>query len=350
MRVMSDGERRVVIHAKGSYDRLRVEPFVPASPGPGEARVSVEAIGVNYADCLVRMGVYSSAKAYVGWPITPGFEYAGTIAEVGADVDTLAVGDTVFGVMRFGAYASSVTVPARHLFPRPATLTVEAAATLPAVGLTAWYALERLADCRPGDAVLVHSAAGGVGGVLVQLACAARCRVLAVVGAPHKVEVASGHGADEVVCQAERDPFDVARQFAPDGFAAIFDANGPSTLKRSYGALAPRGRLVVYGFHSMLPRRGGRARWWRMIGDYLRIPRFDPMDLTMRNRSVMGFNLSYLFGDDDLLREGVDALLDSIDRGALRPPPIRSFALDHVADAHRELESGQTVGKLVLTP
>ena len=103
--------RKVVIHKAGSYNRLIIEEHPTPEPGAGEVRIKVQAIGVNYADCVVRMGLYSSAKEYVGWPITPGFEFSGTVQAIGTNVDTHAVGDRVFGVTRFGGYATHIAVP-----------------------------------------------------------------------------------------------------------------------------------------------------------------------------------------------------------------------------------------------
>ncbi|TQF11839.1 zinc-binding dehydrogenase, partial [Myxococcus llanfairpwllgwyngyllgogerychwyrndrobwllllantysiliogogogochensis] len=154
--------RKVVIPKAGGYGQLRLENLNQLSPGPGEVVVATEAIGVNYADCVIRMGLYASAKEYVGWPITPGFEFAGTVQSVGAGVEDLAPGARVFGVTRFGGYATHVAVPRHQVFALPSKLTMEQAAGFPAVFLTAYYALFELAHPRPGTNVLVHSAAGGV--------------------------------------------------------------------------------------------------------------------------------------------------------------------------------------------
>src|SRR5688500_14764019 len=191
---------RIRIRRPGGYDRLELErDFDPGQPGTGEVLVHVRAAGINFADSAVRMGLYSSAKEYVGWPITPGFEFAGTIARVGAGVTTVAAGDPVFGVVRFGAWSSHVITRAELVRPLPAGLTPEQAAGLPTVFLTAYYPLFVLTNLRAGETVLVHSAAGGVGGALIQLTKIAGCRVIGVVGAAHKVSFARDLGADVVI-------------------------------------------------------------------------------------------------------------------------------------------------------
>ncbi len=200
--------RKIVVHRPGGHDRLEIEEHPTPQPGPGEVLIEVEAIGVNYADCMVRMGLYKSAKDHVGWPVCPGFEVTGRVAEAGDDVDRPAVGDRVFAVTRFGAYTSHLAVPRHQVFDLPPQLEPEQAAGFPSVFLTANSALFHLATPRAGRPpgggrarrlMLVHSAAGGVGGALVQLGKVAGCRVIGVVGGRHKVDVARRLGADEVI-------------------------------------------------------------------------------------------------------------------------------------------------------
>ncbi|MFQ5844998.1 MAG: zinc-binding dehydrogenase [Planctomycetota bacterium] len=243
--------RKVVIRRPGGDARLRVEEAPDPSPEADEVVAAVEAAGVNYADCTVRMGLYRSAKAYAGWPITPGFDVTGTVAGLGPRAGGPAAGTGVLAVTRFGGYASRVAVPRHQVFP------------------------------------------------------------------------------------------------LPDGLDAVLDASGVATLRQSYRHLAPTGRLVVYGFHSMMPRRGGRPNPRRLPFHYLRTPRFDPFRMTEQNRSVMAFNLSYLFDRRELLAEAMRRRLGWLERGRIRPPPVRRYPLERVADAHRDLESGATVGKLV---
>jgi NADPH:quinone reductase-like Zn-dependent oxidoreductase len=296
------------------------------------------------------MGLYASAKQYVGWPITPGFEFAGSVSAVGEGVTDLALGAPVLGVTRFGGYATHVKVPRHQVFPRPPALGVAEAAGFPTIFLTAHFALFELAHPRPGATLLIHSAAGGVGGALVQLGKRAGCRVVGVVGGSHKVEVARALGADVVIDKSREDLWARARAEAPRGYDVVLDANGVSTLRQSYRHLASPGKLVVYGFHSMLPQRRGRPSWPRLAWDWLRTPRFDPLRLTGDNASVLAFNLSYLFDRQDILTESMGQLLGWLSEGTLKAPPIRRIPFDQVAEAHRALEGAQTVGKLVLEP
>jgi len=341
--------KKVVVHAPGGHDRLRVEEHEVPRPGPGQILIDVEAAGVNFADCVVRIGLYRSAREFVGWPITPGFEVAGTVAGLGPDVTDIEVGTTVFAVTRFGGYASRVTVPRQQVFEVPTGFDPIRMAGFPTVFLTAYYALFELAHPRPGSRVLVHSAGGGVGGALVQLGKVAACEVIGAVGGSHKVKVARDHGADHVIDTSRQDLWSSAEKIAPRGFDVIFDANGAASLRRSYAHLEAPGRLVVYGFHTMFPRGRGRPSWPKLAFEYLRTPRFHPLRMTTENRSVLAFNLSYLFDEAELLTEAMSRLLTWLEEERIRPLATATYPIEAVAEAHRALETGTTVGKLVLT-
>lgn len=342
--------KRIVIRRPGGFGRLELESCDDPAPGPGEVCVQTQAVGVNFADCVIRMGLYSSALRYVGWPITPGFEFAGTVTQLGEGVSDLKVGDPVFGVTRFGGYASAVCVPRHQLFTLPAGLSMQQAATLPTVSLTAWYALHECARLRPGARVLIHSAAGGVGSAAVQLAKAMGCFVVGVVGASHKVDVVRELGADVVIDKSSQNLWRAAEACGGDGYQAILEANGTETLRQSYAHLRPTGRLILYGFQTMLTRGSGRRNWLRLAWNYLRLPRFNPLLMTDANKGVVAFNLSYLFHESTMLHEAMGPLLEAIQNGTLRSPPITTFPLSDAAAAHAALQSGQTVGKIALIP
>ena len=197
---------KIVIPEPGGYEKLHYRELSPdectqgADVGRNEMNeedlvvVRTSACGVNYADVCIRWGLYESAKKFVGWPITPGFEFSGEIVSKGDNVKEFDVGQEVFGVSLFGAYSSRLKVPKHQVFALPRNLSPHEAAGFPAVGLTAWYAMFELARPRAGDWLLVHSAAGGVGSMLVQMGKIAGCQVVGVVGATHKVELAKTLG------------------------------------------------------------------------------------------------------------------------------------------------------------
>ena len=197
--------------------------------------------------------------------------------------------------------------------------------------------------------ILVHSAAGGVGGALLQLARIAGTIPVGVVGSSHKVDAAKALGAEHVIDKSTEDLWRRARELCPDGYDVVLDANGVETLKESYEHTGSSGRLVVYGFHTMMPKSGGRPNYLKLGYDFLRTPRFSPLDLCNDNKSVMAFNLSYLFARRDLLEDGMTRTLGWVNEGKAKLPTVTRYALDKVGEAHQALESGKTVGKLVIT-
>ena len=341
--------KKIVIHRPGGYAALVLEEHSDPTPADDQLLIEVEACGVNYADGIIRMGLYASARELHGYPITPGFEVAGRISAIGERVGGFAVGDRVVALTLFGGYCGRIAVSADQAFRIPDALTTIQAATLPTVFLTAWFIVHRQLHPRPGECWLVHSAAGGVGSALTQLGRLAGCEVTAVVGSGHKAQHCLAMGAREVIDKSRQPLWRTAEALAPAGFDAIFDANGVATLGQSYAHLAPAGRLSIYGFHSMLPRNG-RLNWISLAWDWLRTPRFNPLDMTQSNRSVLAANLSFLQSRSAELRQGMIWLLDRFADGGLQPLPVETLPLADAAAAQRRIESGQTVGKLALIP
>jgi synaptic vesicle membrane protein VAT-1 len=260
------------------------------------------------------------------------------------------VGERVFGLTRFGGYASQVCVPRVQLFRVPAQLSHAQAATFPTVFLTAYYALREAVRTRPGGQVLVHSAAGGVGLAALQIARADGLLPIAIVGGSHKRDTALSYGAAHVIDKSTQSLWSELSRIAPQGVELVLESNGAETLKRSYGCLRPTGRLVVYGFTGMLSRGSARPNWLKLAWDYLRLPSFHPLQMVDANKGVIAFNLSYLFDQAGLLSEAMARMLAEVESGVLRALPVTEFALADAPAAHRALQSGTTVGKLALIP
>ncbi|MBI4422537.1 MAG: zinc-binding dehydrogenase [Elusimicrobia bacterium] len=338
--------KRILIRRPGGHEALHLVEEPDPQPAAGQVRVRVRAAGVNYADAIVRMGYYEAAKGL--YPMTPGFEFAGSVDAVGAGVTRFREGDRVVGFTRFGAYASSIAVQERQLHPCPEGWDFADCAALPAVYLTAYHALFKVAKVEPGETLLVHSAAGGVGTALLQLGRVAGCKSLAVVGAPHKAALCRELGAEAVIDRSSQDLWAEVERHAPGGVDAIFDANGVTTLRKGFEHLAHGGRLVVYGFADILPR-GKAGPSLKSLVNYLRVPKFSPLAMTTTNRAVMGFNVVFLFHKLEIADKGMGDLLRWIGEGKIRKVPVTLFPLERAADAHRAIESGTTTGKLVLT-
>lgn len=342
--------RKIVIHSPGDYRVLKREEHPDLIPKEDEVLIDVKAAGVNYADIIIRWGLYESAKKFVGWPITPGFEFSGVVKSVGLNVTGFHPGDKVLGVNLFHSYASQVVVKPAFLFPLPEAMSFEEGAAFPAVMLTAYHALLQNVVVRSGMTALIHSAAGGVGSSLVQLCRIKEIRTIGVIGSSHKRQMLEALGCDVIIDKSTEDLWKKVKEHAPEGVDLAFDANGVETMKESYNHLASCGKLLVYGAHSMFPKSGGKVNWPKLVKDFLRSPRFNPLDMTSQNKSLITFNLSFLFGKEELFQEAMRDLLQWHSQGLIRIPAIKSFKLEDVGLAHKELESGRTVGKLVLIP
>ncbi len=341
--------KKIVVHSPGNYSHLKVEDHPDLVPQDHEVVVATRAAGVNYADCCVRWGVYESAKRLVGWPITPGFEFSGIVSSIGNQVTRFKVGDPVFGVSFFGAYASQIKIPEKHLFAVPTSFSLEQAAGFPAVFMTAYHALFQLIRLPKHAKVLIHSAGGGVGSALVQLSNANQFESIAVVGASHKVEYVKSLGASHIIDKSKVDLWKRVHDLASNGLDAVLDANGHTTLRAGYQALRPTGKLVAYGSHELLPQGpSGRMNYLKAALGLLQLPRFNPIQLITDNKSVIGFNLSFLFDRDDLVTEGMNQLLEWVHFNKIQPPKVTLFPFEKAGEAHRLIESGQSTGKLIL--
>lgn len=295
----------------------------------------------------------------------PGFDFSGKVVWAGADTD-FKEGDVVFGFSLFGSYSRRVLVPARQMriAPRQTHLPDAPAfdqallAGVPAAAATALHAIA-LARAWPeplrthNKTVLIHSAAGGVGSQLVTM-----CRlvglgpIVAVVGASHKVQYCKDLGADFVIDKSKQDLWKEAKRISPDGYAAIFDANGISTLQDSYEHTARCGSLVIYGFHSNLPKAStllSPLAWIRMIRDVFKMPAFDPMELTLESRTVAGFNLSFFEKEHEMIELYLNQITTWLGEGKIKPSPVTTFSIDEVGRAHELIQSGQSRGKLVVS-
>lgn len=322
----------------GNIARLGQETEPLGTLPAGRVRVDVAAVGLNFADIFALTGLYSATP---NGPFIPGLEFAGRVLET-ADDTGFAPGDRVMGVTRFGGYASVIDSEPDYLIPLPAGWDFAQGAAWPAQTLTAWYALTRLGALRAGQRVLVHSAAGGVGLQAMKLTRALGGIPVGTVGREDKAELLGEQGFGEVLVREK----DFARQLRREGlhFDLVLDAIGGAVQKASFDALSPMGRLVVFGAAEFTPQ-GNRPNYLKAAWRYLRRPRYDAMDMISSNRSVLAFNLIWLWEQKAQLK----ALLAELG-GVPLPPPLvgHRFAF---GDAHAALEllrSGRSVGKVVL--
>jgi NADPH2:quinone reductase len=313
----------------GGPEKLQlVETPVPR-PGPKEALVRVAASGVNFIDVYFRTGLYKSAL-----PIALGQEGAGTVEEVGAEVTEVAPGDRVAWAMPRGSYAEYAVAPAWQLVKMPDNLDFRTAAAIMLQGMTAHYLTHSTFDLKPGDACLVHAAAGGAGGLIAQMAKIRGAQVFGTVSTEEKAAIARENGVDEAILYTSQE-FDaeVRRLTNGRGVDVVYDSVGRTTFEKSLNSLRPRGLLALFG-QSSGP-----------------VPPFDPNTLNGKGslfltRPSLGHHT--LTRKELLWRAG--DVLAWVASGKLKPRIDRAYPLAEAAEAHRALESRQTAGKLLLIP
>jgi alcohol dehydrogenase len=345
------------IDRAGSLGRLRKGREVLEDPGPGEARVLVKAVGLNFADIFACLGLYSATPR---GPFVPGLEFSGIVEALGPHSDRhdngasrvpIRPGDQVVGLTRFGAYATAVNVDTRLLRPVPAGWTFAEAAAFPVQALTAWYGLVVLGGLGRGQVVLVHSAAGGVGLNALEILRAREARVVGTIGheAKRAVLVQRTSLRPEQIIVRERRRFgaqlDRALEYlGEDGIDLAFDAIAGPFFRPAYERLRAEGRHVVYGAAAFMPR-GTRPNYLRLAAQYVRRPVLDPLRMIAENRSVMAFNLIWLWERAARLAPAFDA----VERLVSRPPLVgHRFPFADAPGALRCLQGGRTSGKVVL--
>jgi NADPH:quinone reductase len=316
----------------GGPEVLRYVEKPQPSPGAAEVLIKTEAIGVNFIDTYFRSGYYPREV-----PFVLGTEVAGTVAAVGDGVTTLKLGDRVVTAAASGGYAEFSTAPAQLVARVPSAVSLDVAASALLKGMTAHYLIKSVYPVQPGDTVLVHAGAGGVGLILTQWAASLGVRVITTVSTPAKAELSRQAGAADVLDY----PGDAADEFgrrirgltSEDGVAAVYDGVGASTFDASLASLAVRGTLALFGAASGPVPAVDPQRLNAAGSVYLTRPKLADFTRT---------------GEEFAWRSR--ELFDAITRGSLTVTVSQRYPLADAVQAHRDLEGRQTVGSVVLMP
>jgi NADPH2:quinone reductase len=320
-----------IIHVKelGGPEKMQLVEVPTPQPGPKQALVRVAAIGVNFIDVYFRMGHYKA-----DFPVVLGNEGAGTVEAVGPEVAEVAVGDRVAWTMSRGSYAQYAVVPTAMLVKLPDHIDFRSAAAVMLQGMTAHYLVHSTYALKSGETCLVHAAAGGAGGLIVQMAKMLGARVFGTVSTEEKARIAREAGADEAILYTQQDfEAEVKRLSAGRGVDVVYDSVAKTTFEKSLNSLRPRGMLALFG-QSSGP-----------------VPPFDPNILNGKGslfltRPSLGH---YLLTREELLWRAGD-VLNWVASGKLKVRIDRTYPLAEAAAAHRDLEGRKTAGKLILIP
>jgi NADPH:quinone reductase-like Zn-dependent oxidoreductase len=335
--------RAITLNRHGAPEVMRVRDVPDPTPAAGEVRVHVEAIGVNYAEVLSRKGLYGWSPAM---PYTLGMEATGTIDLLGTGVDRRAIGERVIVGAQHGAYAEKIVVPERQAMPVIAGFSTEENAAFAVNYLTAWVALMEMARLRPSDRVLVSAAAGGVGTAAVQIATRFGCATVGLAGSDAKLERIRALGAESAV-NYRRDDFEECLSAAagPECFDVVLELVGGEVFRAVWPVLAPFGRVVSAGFTSLALQRWNPLSWMRTWRD---LPKADIRSLAPGSHGLMATHIGYLLADPARLAKTWDQLMSFVTKQGIRPVVGAIFSFDEMADAHRLMESRQSVGKIVV--
>jgi len=321
--------KTIRVHAHGGPEAMRLEELPLPSPGPGQILVEVKAAGVNLFDTQLRSGLYKRDL-----PLALGQEGAGIVAAVGADVAEFKADDHVAWIFAPGSYGTHALVAAERAMPLPGSLDFEQAAAVLFQGLTAHYLATSTFPLGPDRTCLIHSAAGGCGNLLCQIAKIRGAAVIAAVSTPAKAAFAREAGADYVLVYAEEDFAAAARRLTDGrGVDVVYDAVGLDTYAGSMNALRSRGMLVLYGEASGL------------------VPPIDPRELLFRKSLYLTrTGLDHYIADSRELRSRASEIFAWMRDGRLKQRIFKTYRLDQAAEAHRAIEGRSTAGKLLIIP
>lgn len=320
--------KAIRINQFGDYTALSYQDLPLPEPGEGQVRVKIEATGVNFVDVYQRKGIYKPAL-----PFTLGQEAEGIVDAVGANVTQVKIGERVAYTSVLGSYAEYAVVPEWRLVRVPDGITSAQAAAVLLQGMTAHYLVTSTFPIKPGDVALIHAAAGGTGGLLVQIAKRMGARVIGTVGNEAKARIAKSAGADDVILYTQMDfETEVRRLTNGKGVNVVYDSVGKDTFDKSLNCLMPRGMLVLFGQSSGV------------------VPPFDPQTLNAKGSLFLTRpTLAHYTADRAEISQRAGDLFQWMLAGELQVHIDKTFPLAEVAAAHRYLESRQAMGKIVLT-
>lgn len=320
--------KAIRIHETGGPEVMRLEEIETPTPEEGQLLIKVAAAGINFADLAQRQGAYLTRTRT---PSTLGFEFSGTVAALGPGVTTPAVGTRVVAFGE-GAYAEYALAQAATTIPIPPNLDFAHAAAFPVQGITAYQLLRESAHIQPGESVLVHAAAGGVGTLAVQLArLMGAGKIIGTASNTNKLELARRLGADAAINYTEENWVEQVLQ-ATEGHGAdiILEMVGGQVANQNLQCLAPYGRMVIYGAASG------------------QIAQFTGIQLMYKNQAIIGYWLTSQLQRTDRITQAVMALMQYLISGQLEIVVGQTFPLAQAAEAHRAIAERKTMGKVVL--
>lgn len=335
--------KRLVFTKAGAPETMRIESFDATEPADDEVAVEVAFAGINFADLLQRLGLYSPRPPY---PFTPGYEASGTVVAVGSDVDHLKVGDMVIAVPGTGAQTSYLLCKADRVVSIPEGVSLQAAAAMPVTYLTAHHMLHHLGHLSSDESVLIHGGGGGVGTAALQLCRWAGVERVWATASAGKADIIRSFGGTPIDRHTE-DFVDVVRKATNGtGVDHVLDPIGGDHLVRSLSACREGGRVYTYGMSAFAPT--GKRQPLRTALAWLRRTEIDPLRLMTRNRSLVGVHMG-TWSRQDVLFAQMERLVQGVKEGHLDPVIDAVMPLEEAAAAHHHLHDGKNIGKVLFS-
>jgi len=329
------------IKKAGSLSNLKlVEEELPELSAY-QVTIEVKAIGFNFADLFAIQGLYSATPK---GSFVPGLEYSGIIVNKGKEVTGFELNEKVMGVIKFGAYTTHINMDYRYLQKLPNGWTFEEGAAFTVQSLTAYYALIELGNIKNSDTVLIHSAAGGVGIYAHRIAKMFNAYTIGTVGSNSKTDFLKDEGYDDVIIRDNNFKEKLKQSLGERKLNIVLESIGGKIFKNSFDLLSPTGRIIIYGGAQFMSHQS-RPNYPKLLYQILTRPKVDPLSLSDTNRSLMGFNLIYLWDKPEEMKR----MLTNILNFNLKKPYVGStFTFDKLPDALKLFQSGKTIGKVVV--
>ncbi|MDH3268763.1 MAG: zinc-binding dehydrogenase [Ignavibacteria bacterium] len=329
------------ISKAGSLDNIKLVEENLNEPANNEVTVEVKTIGLNFADLFAIQGLYSATPK---GSFIPGLEYSGVILSKGKDIKDYQVGNRVMGAIRFGAYTTHLNIDHRYIIKLPEGWSFEEGASFIVQGLTAYYSLVELGDIKQNYTVLIHSAAGGVGIYANRIAKKINAYTIGTIGSESKRNFAINEGFDEVIVRKNNFGEKLKLALGERKLNLVLESIGGKVFAESFNALAPSGRIIIYGGAQFMSD-SSRPNYFNILYKYLTRPKVDPLSLSNTNKSIMGFNLIYLWERPDELRSMAEEILKM---NLKRPHIGKVYPFKDLIKALKYFQSGKSMGKVVV--
>lgn len=329
------------ISKAGSINNIKLIEEKLSEPTGNEVTVEVKAIGLNFADLFAIQGLYSATPK---GSFIPGLEYSGVILKKGNDVQDYQVGDRIMGAIRFGAYTTHLNIDTKYILKLPEDWSFEEGASFIVQALTAYYSLVELGNIKNNYTVLIHSAAGGVGIYANRVAKKFEAFTIGTVGSESKRNFLINEGYDEVIVRKDNFHKQLNHALGERKLNLVLECIGGKVFSESFASLAQSGRIIIYGGAQFMSR-SDRPNLLKIIPKFLSRPKVDPLSLSNTNKSIMGFNLIYLWDQPDDLKIMANEILTM---NLERPYVGKVFSFKNLIVALRYFQTGRSIGKIVI--